>query len=152
MEPNFNIFGLIISVFSHLLPLLKPRFSNNISSVSRILIEHYFLWTELCGHTAHRQLSRAWRLPRVVLRSNCRTLYPHSIPSLSHPCAMHATYVSSMARGKGRTLTIKLLSSVGTGFFYTTRKNVTNTPHKMQRVKFDPVVRRHVLFKEAKIK
>ena len=65
---------------------------------------------------------------------------------------MHATYVSSMARGKGRTLTIKLLSSVGTGFFYTTRKNVTNTPHKMQRVKFDPVVRRHVLFKEAKIK
>lgn len=57
-----------------------------------------------------------------------------------------------MARGKGKTIPIKLVSSVGTGFFYTTRKNVTNSPHKLNLVKFDPIVRRRVLFTESKIK
>jgi large subunit ribosomal protein L33 len=57
-----------------------------------------------------------------------------------------------MARGKGKTIPIKLLSSAGTGFFYTTRKNVTKSPDKMALVKYDPVVRQRVLFKEAKIK
>ncbi|EEC48157.1 predicted protein [Phaeodactylum tricornutum CCAP 1055/1] len=57
-----------------------------------------------------------------------------------------------MARGKGRTIAIKLISTAGTGFFYTTRKNVTNTPNKLAFIKFDPVVRRRVVFKEGKIK
>lgn len=57
-----------------------------------------------------------------------------------------------MARGKGKTIPIKLLSSVGTGFFYTTRKNVSQSVEKMAAVKFDPIVRRRVLFNEAKIK
>ena len=57
-----------------------------------------------------------------------------------------------MARGKGKTIPIKLLSSAGTGFFYTTRKNVSNTQHKMAFVKYDPIVQRRVLFKEHKIK
>ena len=57
-----------------------------------------------------------------------------------------------MARGKGKTIPIKLLSSVGTGFFYTTRKNVSQSVEKMVAVKFDPIVRRRVLFNEAKIK
>jgi len=64
---------------------------------------------------------------------------------------MHATTIL-MARGKGKTIPIKLLSSVGTGFFYTTRKNVSRNAEKMAVVKFDPIVRRHVLFNEAKIK
>jgi ribosomal protein L33, bacterial type len=64
---------------------------------------------------------------------------------------MHSTTIL-MARGKGKTIPIKLLSSVGTGFFYTTRKNVTKNAEKMAVVKFDPIVRRHVLFNEAKIK
>ncbi|TQV64364.1 MAG: 50S ribosomal protein L33 [Halothiobacillaceae bacterium] len=47
---------------------------------------------------------------------------------------------------------IKLVSSAGTGFFYTTSKNKRNTPDKMEFRKYDPVVRQHVIFKEAKIK
>jgi large subunit ribosomal protein L33 len=65
---------------------------------------------------------------------------------------MHSSTILMMARGKGKTVPIKLLSSAGTGFFYTTRKNVSNTQHKMAFVKYDPIVQRRVLFKEHKIK
>jgi large subunit ribosomal protein L33 len=47
---------------------------------------------------------------------------------------------------------IKLVSSAGTGHFYTTTKNKRNQPGKMQIKKFDPKVRKHVMYKEAKIK
>jgi large subunit ribosomal protein L33 len=47
---------------------------------------------------------------------------------------------------------IKLVSSAGTGYYYTTDKNKKNTPDKLQYKKYDPVVRKHVIFKEAKIK
>ncbi len=47
---------------------------------------------------------------------------------------------------------IKLVSSEGTGHFYTTTKNKKTIPEKMEIKKFDPVVRRHVIYKEAKIK
>lgn len=47
---------------------------------------------------------------------------------------------------------IKLVSSAGTGHYYTTVKNKRNTPDKIELKKFDPVVRKHVPYKEAKIK
>ena len=47
---------------------------------------------------------------------------------------------------------IKLVSSAGTGHFYTTIKNKHNTPEKVEIKKYDPVVRKHVAYKEAKIK
>ncbi|MDE0251244.1 MAG: 50S ribosomal protein L33 [Gammaproteobacteria bacterium] len=47
---------------------------------------------------------------------------------------------------------IKLVSSAGTGHYYTTSKNKRTTPDKLEMKKFDPVVRRHVPYKEAKIK
>ena len=47
---------------------------------------------------------------------------------------------------------IRLVSSAGTGHFYTTIKNRRNTPDKMVIKKYDPVVRKHVEYKEAKIK
>jgi large subunit ribosomal protein L33 len=47
---------------------------------------------------------------------------------------------------------IKLVSSANTGHFYTTLKNKRNTPDKLEMKKFDPVVRKHVIYKEAKIK
>jgi len=47
---------------------------------------------------------------------------------------------------------IKLLSSAGTGFFYVTKKNPRNTTEKLVMKKYDPVVRKHVEFKETKIK
>lgn len=47
---------------------------------------------------------------------------------------------------------IKLVSSAGTGHFYTTTKNKRTTPEKLSFKKYDPVVRKHVEYKEAKIK
>ena len=47
---------------------------------------------------------------------------------------------------------IKLVSSAGTGHFYTTDKNKRKTPDKFEFKKYDPVVRKHVIYKEAKIK
>ena len=47
---------------------------------------------------------------------------------------------------------IRLVSSAGTGHFYTTTKNKRNQTGKMEIRKFDPVVRQHVIYKEAKIK
>lgn len=47
---------------------------------------------------------------------------------------------------------IRLVSTAGTGYFYTTTKNRRNTPDKLELKKYDPVVRKHVVFREAKIK
>ena len=47
---------------------------------------------------------------------------------------------------------IKLESTAGTGHFYTTTKNKRTMPEKMEIKKFDPVARKHVPYKEAKIK
>ena len=47
---------------------------------------------------------------------------------------------------------IKLVSSAGTGHFYTTTKNKKTTPDKLEFKKYDPVVRKHVIYKESKIK
>ena len=49
-------------------------------------------------------------------------------------------------------VTIKLLSTAGTGHFYTTTKNKRLHPEKLEVKKFDPKVRKHVTYKEAKIK
>lgn len=47
---------------------------------------------------------------------------------------------------------IKLVSSAGTGHYYTTTKNKRTMPEKFEIKKFDPVVRKYVMYKEAKIK
>ncbi len=57
-----------------------------------------------------------------------------------------------MAKAKGGREKIRLESSAGTGFFYTTMKNRRNTTGKLQLKKYDPVVRKHVLFKETRLK
>ncbi len=53
---------------------------------------------------------------------------------------------------KTSTVTIKLVSTADTGFYYVTRKNPRNSTEKFSFRKYDPVVRKHVVFKEAKIK
>lgn len=45
---------------------------------------------------------------------------------------------------------IKLVSTAGTGYIYVTRKNRRNNPDRMVLKKFDPVVRKHVEFKESR--
>jgi len=53
---------------------------------------------------------------------------------------------------KPANVKIKLVSTADTGFYYTTKKNPRNITEKMTFRKYDPVVRKHVEFKEAKIK
>ena len=53
---------------------------------------------------------------------------------------------------KPSTVLIKLVSSAGTGYFYTTKKNPRSTTEKLTLKKYDPKARKHVEFKEAKIK
>jgi large subunit ribosomal protein L33 len=53
---------------------------------------------------------------------------------------------------KPNTVLIKLVSSAGTGTFYTTKKNPRKTTEKLSLRKYDPKIRKHVEFKEAKIK
>ena len=47
---------------------------------------------------------------------------------------------------------IQLVSSAKTGHYYTTTKNKKEDPDKMETKKFDPKIRKHVLYKEGKIK
>jgi large subunit ribosomal protein L33 len=53
---------------------------------------------------------------------------------------------------KAVTIKVKLVSSADTGFFYVTKKNARAQTGKLELKKYDPVARKHVLFKEAKIK
>ena len=50
------------------------------------------------------------------------------------------------------TQKIKLLSTAGTGFFYVTKKNPRTATEKLSFKKYDPIARKHVAFKETKIK
>ena len=53
---------------------------------------------------------------------------------------------------KNTTIKVKLVSSADTGYFYVTKKNPRTKTNKLELKKFDPVARKHVIFKEAKIK
>ncbi|MGD0632718.1 MAG: 50S ribosomal protein L33 [Beijerinckiaceae bacterium] len=53
---------------------------------------------------------------------------------------------------KAAMIKIKLLSTADTGYFYVTKKNARTKTDKLSYKKYDPVVRKHVEFKETKIK
>ena len=53
---------------------------------------------------------------------------------------------------KQNTILIKLVSTADTGYYYVTRKNPRTSTEKLELKKYDPVVRKHVVFKESKIK
>jgi large subunit ribosomal protein L33 len=53
---------------------------------------------------------------------------------------------------KTATVKIKLVSSADTGFFYVTKKNPRTKTEKLELKKYDPIARKHVAFKEGKIK
>ena len=56
------------------------------------------------------------------------------------------------AMAKAASLKIKLLSTADTGYFYVTKKNARTKTEKLAFKKYDPVARKHVEFKETKIK
>ena len=53
---------------------------------------------------------------------------------------------------KSNVVQIKLVSSADTGYFYITKKNPRTKTEKLSFRKYDPVARKHVLFKESKMK
>ena len=53
---------------------------------------------------------------------------------------------------KSATVLIKLESTADTGFFYVAKKNPRKKPEKIEKMKYDPRVRKHVLFKETKLR
>ncbi|PCI02938.1 MAG: 50S ribosomal protein L33 [Hyphomicrobiales bacterium] len=53
---------------------------------------------------------------------------------------------------KATTIKIRLESTANTGFYYVTKKNSRTMTEKLIKKKYDPVARKHVEFKEAKIK
>ncbi len=52
--------------------------------------------------------------------------------------------------GKGTRVIVRLVSSAGTGYTYSTTKNRRNTPERMRLMKYDPVVQKKVEFVESK--
>jgi large subunit ribosomal protein L33 len=61
-------------------------------------------------------------------------------------------FIEEPAMAKPATVKIRLVSTADTGFFYVTKKNPRTKTEKFSFRKYDPVVRKHVEFKEAKIK
>jgi len=53
---------------------------------------------------------------------------------------------------KASTVKIRLVSEEGTGYFYVTKKNARTMTEKLSVRKYDPRVKKHVMFKEATIK
>jgi len=63
-----------------------------------------------------------------------------------------AAIIGVLVMAKPTTVKIKLVSSADTGYYYVTKKNPRTQTEKMVVKKYDPVVRKHVDFKEGKIK
>lgn len=61
-------------------------------------------------------------------------------------------FLGVLAMAKPATLQIRLVSTADTGYFYVTKKNPRTKPEKLEVMKYDPRARKHVLFREAKIK
>ncbi|PPR22698.1 MAG: 50S ribosomal protein L33 [Alphaproteobacteria bacterium MarineAlpha10_Bin3] len=53
---------------------------------------------------------------------------------------------------KANTILIKMVSTANTGYYYVTKKNPRTLTDKLEMRKYDPVVRKHVTFKEGRIK
>jgi large subunit ribosomal protein L33 len=60
--------------------------------------------------------------------------------------------IRGFAMAKATTVKIKLVSSADTGFYYVTKKNSRTKTEKLVMKKYDPVARKHVEFRESKIK
>ena len=71
-------------------------------------------------------------------------------PNGPAPTPFHPRFTKTMA--KAVTIKVKLVSSADTGFYYVAKKNSRTMTDKLVKKKYDPVARKHVEFREAKIK
>jgi large subunit ribosomal protein L33 len=86
--------------------------------------------------------NRNWRSPSDARRRFSQTNPPRPWRDLNGQETM----------AKAASIKIKLLSSADTGFFYVTKKNARTKTEKFTFTKYDPIARKHVEFKETKIK
>jgi large subunit ribosomal protein L33 len=86
-------------------------------------------------------------LTKTALQAMC----PPREAALQVPLFSFAAF-GTFPMAKPATVKIKLVSSADTGFFYVTKKNPRTQTEKLSFRKYDPVARKHVEFKEAKIK
>jgi large subunit ribosomal protein L33 len=66
--------------------------------------------------------------------------------------ALFSLFEGFLNMAKAVTIKVKLVSSADTGFYYTAKKNSRTMTDKLVKKKYDPVARKHVEFREAKIK
>jgi large subunit ribosomal protein L33 len=93
----------------------------------------------------------ARRLPREFL--DFRSLLTNVPPNRAwRASAERLPFYGWTNMAKAASIKIKLLSSADTGFFYVTKKNARTKTEKFTFKKYDPVARKHVEFKETKIK
>jgi large subunit ribosomal protein L33 len=64
----------------------------------------------------------------------------------------HTYFLGIATMAKSKQLLIKLNSTADTGYYYVTQKNPRKTTEKLELKKYDPIARKHVVFKEGKIK
>jgi large subunit ribosomal protein L33 len=88
---------------------------------------------------------------------NSDAAFPASQVCRARPAIFYAGAIGcrdqrKITMAKAVTIKIKLLSTADTGYFYVTKKNSRTMTEKMAVKKYDPVVRKHVEFKETKIK
>ena len=68
-------------------------------------------------------------------------------------CALRFPFAErTPSMAKTNTVLIKLVSTADTGFYYVTKKNPRTKTEKLELKKYDPVAKKHVVFKESKIK
>jgi large subunit ribosomal protein L33 len=85
--------------------------------------------------------------PRAAEQARTLTRPPPSIR-----CRQPRQIVAGIAMAKSNTVLIKLVSTADTGYFYVTKKNPRAKTEKIELKKYDPIARKHVAFKEGKIK
>jgi large subunit ribosomal protein L33 len=66
--------------------------------------------------------------------------------------APDSRYFEVLNMAKAVTIKVKLVSSADTGFYYVAKKNSRTMTDKLVKKKYDPVARKHVEFRESKIK
>ena len=85
------------------------------------------------------------RLTFVAIYLNLRAVF--EVGSTQRPFNLGVRVMAKPA-----TLQIKLVSTADTGYFYVTKKNPRTKPEKLEMKKYDPRARKHVIFRESKIK
>ena len=86
------------------------------------------------------------------LRLTFGAIYPNLRPVFEDGSNQTPPNLGVCVMAKPATLQIKLVSTADTGYFYVTKKNPRTKPEKLELKKYDPRARKHVIFRESKIK